>query len=76
MDQLTREQKKEFLKERMTILGPSVKLARKQKKWSQTELAFYIDSSTRIIQYIENDPTYNPSLSTLLNIARVLNTCL
>jgi len=74
MEQLTREEKKGFLMERMALIGPLVKEVRKKRKWSQSELAFYIDTSTRIIQHIENDPTYNPTLSTLLNIARVLNT--
>lgn len=76
MEQITNEQKRQYLKEKMSIIGPRVKALRLERKWSQAELAFYIDTSLSIIQQIEKNPYYNPTLCTLIKLARIFNTTL
>ena len=53
------------------MLGKNVKIARKEKGWSQRELAEHIDSDASYINRIETGKI-NPSIASLERIANVL----
>jgi transcriptional regulator with XRE-family HTH domain len=53
------------------MLGENVKIARKEKGWSQRELAEHIDSDASYINRIETGKI-NPSIASLERIANVL----
>ena len=72
MEQITKEQEKEFLKTRNTGICKKVKSERLKKGYSQHDLAWYINSSQSVINNIENNITYNAKMGTLLKISKVL----
>lgn len=76
MDQISPDQARQYLHEKMNVLGKNVKRLRLEKKWSQAELAFYINTSHTVIQRIESNPYYNPTLCTIIKLARVFETTL
>jgi transcriptional regulator with XRE-family HTH domain len=62
----------QLLTSNMEIIGNNVRFYRKQKCFSQNELAYYVCSSQHTISNIETVRNYNVELLTLLKIAEVL----
>lgn len=69
---ITKEDEEKWIRTMNNRIAPKIKAARLQQGLSQMQLAFMANTSSSVINSLENNPIYNSKIGTLLKISNAL----